>query len=83
MAESTEEENVSNQQDEGVSGKDLMKNIDEEEFSGKIQNSNDGNKLTEDEPLPAEDQDFVSEQEETCAESSGLVKGIIGVLYKG
>lgn len=83
MAENTEEENVPNQRDEGVSGKDLMKNIDEEEFSGKIQNSNDGNKLTEDEPLSAEDQDFESEQEETCAESSSLMKGIIGVLYKG
>lgn len=65
------------------SGKESMEKTDEDKSSRKIQKPNDGNKFSEEEQSPAEDQDFVSEQEETCSESSGLVKGIIGVLYKG
>ncbi|KAB5543163.1 hypothetical protein PHYPO_G00076050 [Pangasianodon hypophthalmus] len=97
MAESKKQEEVENfpnQQDEGVNirvvgfssepGKESMEKTDEDESSRKIQKPNDGNKLSEEEiRSPSEDQDFVSEQEETCSESSGLVKGIISVLYKG
>lgn len=81
-------ENFLKQQDEGVnvrviascteSGKDSKEKTDEDESSGKIQKPNNGNELLEEEPSPAEDQDEVM-----CSESPGLVKGIIGVLYKG
>lgn len=83
MAESKKQEEVENfpnQQDEGV-------NVRVSGFSTesvkKIQKPNDVNKLSEEEPSPAEDQDFGSVQEEPSSESSGLVKGLIGVLYKG
>ncbi|KAK3521581.1 hypothetical protein QTP70_014773 [Hemibagrus guttatus] len=80
-----EVENSQNQQDFNVrvdgfstgSGKESMEKTDEDESSGKVQKPNNGNKLSVEEASPAED------QEETCSESSGLVKGIIGVLYKG
>lgn len=88
-----EVENFLNQQDEGInlrvvgfsteSRKASMEKTDEDEPMRKIQKPNDGNKVSEEEPSPPEDQSFVSEQEETCSESSGLVKGIIGALYKG
>lgn len=94
MAESEKQEdaeNIPDQEDEGVrvtsfsaeSVKESMETTDEDESSRKIQKPNDGNKLSEEQPSRAEDQDFVSEQDETSSESTGIVKGIIGVLYKG
>ncbi|XP_058267742.1 EH domain-binding protein 1-like protein 1 isoform X10 [Hemibagrus wyckioides] len=80
-----EVENSQNQQDFNVrvedfsaeSRKETMEKTDEDESSGKVQKPDNGNKLSVEEASPAED------QEETCSETSGLVKGIIGVLYKG
>lgn len=88
MAESKKQkevENSQNQQDFNVrvedfsaeSRKETMEKTDEDELSGKVQKPDNGNKLSVEEASPAE------YKEETCAETSGFVKGIIGVLYKG
>lgn len=86
-------ENFLNQQDEEInprivsfsteSQKESTEKLDEDEPMRKIQKPNDGNKVSEEEPSPPEDQGFVSEKEETCSDPSGLVKGIIGAFYKG
>ncbi|XP_060764480.1 uncharacterized protein ehbp1l1b isoform X4 [Neoarius graeffei] len=88
-----EMENFLNQQDEEInprivgfsteSRKESTEKLDEDEPMRKIQKPNDGNKVSEEEPSPPEDQGFVSEKEETCSDPSGLMKGIIGAFYKG
>lgn len=83
-------QNIPNNQDEGVrvsteSVKDSMVKTDNNESSRNIRKPKDGNISLEEELSPAEDQDQDQDSclEETSSESSGLVKGIIGVLYKG
>lgn len=80
-------ENILNQQNEGVraisfSTESMMEKTDNDESSRKIRKPEDENNLLGEEPSLAEDQEFLF-QEETSSESSSIVKGIIGVLYKG
>ncbi|TTW73461.1 EH domain-binding protein 1-like protein 1 [Bagarius yarrelli] len=59
-----------------VEGKQLIEQWGEDESRRKVQEPDDENKVLAGEASPSADQD------ETSSETSGLVKGIIGVLYK-